>query len=97
MLDPKLLILDEPTEGLAPAIVSDVVGLVRRLSAEGMGILLVEQNFRAAIAASRRVAIMVNGVIVATLPATDLDQDTDMQRRHLGIATDPQVAEGDAA
>jgi branched-chain amino acid transport system ATP-binding protein len=95
MLDPKLLVLDEPTEGLAPAIVSDVIDLVARLSADGMGILLVEQNIHAAFAVAQNVAIMVNGVIVETLPTADLEGDTELQKRHLGIEPGQVIAEGD--
>ncbi|MVO18238.1 ABC transporter ATP-binding protein [Parasedimentitalea huanghaiensis] len=95
MLDPKLLVLDEPTEGLAPAIVSDVIDLVARLSADGMGILLVEQNIHAAFAVAQNVAIMVNGEIVETLPAADLEGDTELQKRHLGIEPGQVMAEGD--
>lgn len=95
MLDPKLLVLDEPTEGLAPAIVSDVINLVARLSADGMGILLVVQTIHAAFAVAQNVAIMVNGVIVETLPTADLEGDTELQKRHLGIEPGQVMVEGD--
>ncbi len=95
MLDPKLLVLDEPTEGLAPAIVSDVIDLVARLSADGMGILLVEQNIHAAFAVAQNVAIMVNGVIVETLLTADLEGNTELQKRHLGIEPGQVMAEGE--
>lgn len=97
MLDPRLLILDEPTEGLAPAIVSDVIDLVSQMAGGGMGILLVEQNIHAALAASQNVAIMVNGVIVETLPSIDLERDVELQKRHLGIEPGQALAEGDTA
>jgi branched-chain amino acid transport system ATP-binding protein len=96
MLDPKLLVLDEPTEGLAPAIVSDVINLVKQLSTDGIGILLVEQNMHAALAAAQNVAIMVNGVIVEALPASDLENDPDLQKRHLGIEPGQVKPTGDA-
>ncbi|TLP61347.1 ABC transporter ATP-binding protein [Parasedimentitalea maritima] len=95
MLDPKLLVLDEPTEGLAPAIVSDVIDLVARLSSESMGIMLVEQNIHAAFAAAKNVAIMVNGVIVEKLPTAALEGDIELQKRHLGIEPGHITAEED--
>ncbi|WP_298852880.1 ABC transporter ATP-binding protein [uncultured Ruegeria sp.] len=95
MLDPKLLVLDEPTEGLAPAIVSDVIDLVVRLSTEGMGIMLVEQNIHAAFAAAQNVAIMVNGLIVEKLPTAVLEGDIELQKRHLGIEPGQITAEED--
>lgn len=85
LLNPKLMILDEPTEGLAPAIVSDVVALIRDISAEGIAVFLVEQNLHAALAAVDDVAIMVGGEIVETLTAQALQDDTAMQKRHLGL------------
>lgn len=96
MLDPKLLVLDEPTEGLAPAIVSDVVDLVKQLSAGGMAILLVEQNIHAALTASGNVVIIVNGVIVEALPAVDLECNVELQKRHLGIEPGRGLPKGDA-
>lgn len=85
LLNPRLLVLDEPTEGLAPAIVSDVVDLINLVSNEGMSVLLVEQNLHAALASVKDVAIMVGGEIVERITAQALEQDTAMQKRHLGL------------
>lgn len=85
LLNPRLLVLDEPTEGLAPAIVSDVVDLINLVSNEGMSVLLVEQNLHAALASVKDVAIMVGGEIVERISAQALEQDTAMQKRHLGL------------
>jgi branched-chain amino acid transport system ATP-binding protein len=85
LLNPRLLLLDEPTEGLAPAIVSDVVELIRLVSSEGIAVLLVEQNLHAALAAVDDVAIMVGGEIVEHMSAKVLESDPALQKRHLGL------------
>lgn len=85
LLNPKLLVLDEPTEGLAPAIVSDVIELIGNIAREGIAVLLVEQNMHAALAAVQDVAIMVGGEVVETMTADALEGDLGMQKRHLGL------------
>ena len=84
--DPRLLILDEPTEGLAPIIVSRLEELFSTLAAEGdVAILLIEQNIAVAMAISDDVAIMVNGRISQVIPAVDLARDRALQLRLLGV------------
>jgi uncharacterized protein (UPF0261 family)/ABC-type branched-subunit amino acid transport system ATPase component len=84
--NPKLLVMDEPTEGLAPVIVEQVAAMLRRIAAEGsMAILLVEQNIGVALNVAERVAIMVNGRIAREMPAADLAADADLQQRLLGV------------
>lgn len=85
LLNPKLMVLDEPTEGLAPAIVSNVVDLIRQISAEGIAVLLVEQNMHAALSTVDDVAIMAGGEVVETVAAEALKADQAMQRQHLGL------------
>lgn len=85
LLNPKIMILDEPTEGLAPAIVTDVIELIRMISCEGIAVLLVEQNMHAALAAVQDVAIMVGGEVVETCTAQALGNDPALQKRHLGL------------
>lgn len=85
LLNPKMIILDEPTEGLAPAIVQDVIELIKQISEEKIAILLVEQNVHAALAAVHDVAIMVGGEFVEICSAQALKEDKAMQKRHLGI------------
>lgn len=85
LLNPKIMILDEPTEGLAPAIVTDVIELIRMISSEGIAVLLVEQNMHAALAAVQDVAIMVGGEVVETCTAQALGNDPALQKRHLGL------------
>ncbi len=87
LTNPRLLIMDEPTEGLAPLIVDQLIETFRNLSQEGMGIFLVEQNFRVATAVSERIAIMVNGRIELETTAEEIQHDEDMQFRFLGCYT----------
>lgn len=85
--NPRLLIMDEPTEGLAPVIVDQIVALLAELAEEGrIDTLLVEQNLKAALAIAPRVAVMVNGKIAAETDSATLAADREMQRRMLGVA-----------
>ena len=61
LMNPKLVIMDEPSEGLAPVIVDHLIAVLRALPADGMGVLLVEQNLRVATEVAEEVAIMVDG------------------------------------
>lgn len=85
LLNPKLMVLDEPTEGLAPAIVSDVIDLIHLIADEGIAVLLVEQNLHAALASVKDVAIMVGGEVVERMTADALGNDPAKQKRHLGL------------
>ena len=84
--DPRLLVLDEPTEGLAPLIVAQLEELLSTLAAEGdVAILLIEQNIGVATAIAEDVAIMVNGRISRVIPAGELARDRALQQRLLGV------------
>lgn len=84
--NPRLLVMDEPTEGLAPIIVTQVRDLLIRLEKEeDMSILVVEQNIGVACSVSERVAIMVNGRINRVMEAGALAADRDLQQRLLGV------------
>jgi uncharacterized protein (UPF0261 family)/ABC-type branched-subunit amino acid transport system ATPase component len=84
--DPKLLVMDEPTEGLAPSIVTQVERMLVSLAEENeMAILVIEQNIGVATAVSDRVAIMVNGQINRIMEARALAADRDLQQRLLGV------------
>ena len=85
LMNPRLIIMDEPSEGLAPVIVDHLIELLRHLPGEGMGLLLVEQNLRVATAVAETVAIMAIGQVAATMPAKTLANDIDLQRRYLGV------------
>ncbi len=83
--NPELLIMDEPSEGLAPAIIDNLVDTFSRLAQEGLAILLVEQNLGVATAIAERQLIMVGGEIALETTARALSQDAEMQRRYLGV------------
>jgi len=84
--NPRLLVMDEPTEGLAPVIVAQVDEMLVRLAEEGdMDVLVIEQNIGVACAVADRVAIMVNGQINRIVPAGELAADRDLQQRLLGV------------
>ena len=86
LMNPRIVIMDEPSEGLAPVIVDHLIETLRAIAAEGMGVLLVEQNMRVATSVSDQVAIMVTGRIATTMPARELEADRDAQRRYLGVS-----------
>jgi branched-chain amino acid transport system ATP-binding protein len=86
LMNPKLVIMDEPSEGLAPVIVDHLIEVLREIAAEGTGLLLIEQNLRVATAVADRVAIMVTGRIAATVGAAELARDREMQNRYLGVS-----------
>jgi len=83
--DPKIILLDEPFEGLAPVIVRDLVEACRKLAAEGQTIVLVEQNLAATLALADRAYIINNGHIVHEGPAQDIKARPDVLHRHLGV------------
>jgi len=83
--NPKLLIMDEPSEGLAPAIVESLVETCLNLVEEGVGLLLVEQNLGVATSLAKRQLIMVAGQIATETSAEALLADPDAQQRYLGV------------
>jgi uncharacterized protein (UPF0261 family)/ABC-type branched-subunit amino acid transport system ATPase component len=86
LFNPKLLVMDEPTEGLAPVIVEHVANTLRQLAHEGgIAILLIEQNLGVALEVADNVGVMVNGRLAKTMPANVLAADTDLQQRLLGV------------
>jgi branched-chain amino acid transport system ATP-binding protein len=85
MLNPKLLIMDEPSEGLAPTIIELLIDTFRTLEQEGLRILLIEQNLGVATALAERQLVMIGGTIAAETTATQLAGDPDLQRRYLGV------------
>ena len=89
LLNPTLLIMDEPTEGLAPVIVDQVARLLATLAAQKqMAILLVEQNLGVALEIANNVAVFVNGRVAACMPAADLALDTELQQAMLGVRSE---------
>jgi branched-chain amino acid transport system ATP-binding protein len=81
----RLLLLDEPTEGLAPVIVQQIGATIRRLKAEGFTILLVEQNFRFASTVADRHYVMERGRVVDMIPNAALDANMDKLHEYLGV------------
>ena len=82
----RLLLLDEPSEGLAPLLVHEIGRIVRRLREEGLAILLVEQNYALAMAVADRVSVMSKGQIVYEGTPADLETREEVKRRYLGVA-----------
>ena len=85
LTNPDLLIMDEPSEGLAPAIIEHLVETFKRLEQEGLAILLIEQNLGMATAVAERQLVMVAGSIYAETTAAELAGDMELQRRFLGV------------
>ncbi len=81
----KLLLLDEPTEGLAPVIIQQIGKTIRTLKAQGFTILLVEQNFRFAATVADRYYIMEHGRIVEHFANTELEANLDKLHEYLGV------------
>jgi branched-chain amino acid transport system ATP-binding protein len=81
----KLLLLDEPTEGLAPVIVQQIGRTIQRLKAEGFTIVLVEQNFRFAQTVADRHYIVEQGRVIDEIPNAELEANIDKLHRYLGV------------
>ena len=81
----RLLLLDEPTEGLAPVIIEQIGATIARLKAEGFTILLVEQNFRFAATVADRHYVMEHGKIIDTFANRDLEANMDKLHTYLGV------------
>jgi branched-chain amino acid transport system ATP-binding protein len=85
MSAPRILLLDEPTIGLAPAIVDRIAAMIKRIAETGVNILLVEQNAEIALAIADRAYILEGGAIIAEDRASVLAQSAEVQRAYLGI------------
>jgi branched-chain amino acid transport system ATP-binding protein len=83
--DPKIILLDEPFEGLAPVIVKDLMKACRELAQAGQTIVLVEQNLPATLALAHRVYMINNGHIVHEGPAAEIRQQPEVLHRYLGV------------
>jgi len=86
MTRPSLLLLDEPSLGLAPRLVREIFGVIRRINAEGVAVLLVEQNARAALALAARGYVLETGRVVAAGRSADLAVDPRIRAAYLGLA-----------
>jgi branched-chain amino acid transport system ATP-binding protein len=85
MLEPRIILLDEPTEGLMPRMVGKIREIIEVLHADGVAILLVEQNVPLTLAASRRVYFMEKGVVRHEALAADLRLDDRVVHEYLGV------------
>jgi branched-chain amino acid transport system ATP-binding protein len=85
LLNPKLLIMDEPSEGLAPTVVEQLIETCKKLEQEGVAILLIEQNLGVATSLADRQLVMVAGSIALETTAEKLLDDPEAQRRFLGV------------
>ncbi len=81
----RLLLLDEPTEGLAPVIIQQIGNTIRTLKSQGFTILLVEQNFRFAATVADRYYVMEHGRVVDKLLSSELEQNTGKLHDYLGV------------
>ncbi|HEX3936275.1 MAG TPA: ABC transporter ATP-binding protein [Xanthobacteraceae bacterium] len=85
MLNPVLLLLDEPSEGLAPMIVQEIIGILKHLKGEGLAILLVEQNLGVAFAVTDRHHVMNKGEICFTGDTAELEKSESVLRSYLSV------------
>ncbi len=85
MAQPRLLLLDEPSLGLAPAIVHDMFRAIRTINARGTSVLLVEQNVQMAMSLGHRAYVMEEGRFVAEGPAAELMQRPEIRKAYLGL------------
>ena len=91
MAGPKLLMMDEPSMGLAPLIVKDIFHIIVKLREEGNTVLLVEQNAKAALGIADRGYVLETGRIILQGPAEDLLSNKDVQRAYLGRDLDSEM------
>jgi branched-chain amino acid transport system ATP-binding protein len=85
MSDPRLMVLDEPSMGLAPVVIGEISNALQALRGQGMGILLVEQNAKLTFALADRCVVLENGEAVKEGPSDELRDDPEVRRIYLGI------------
>jgi branched-chain amino acid transport system ATP-binding protein len=85
MAEPRLLILDEPSLGLSPLLVEELFALIRRLNAEGITMLLVEQNVMQSLEVASRAYILENGAFVLQGSSADIRENPKLKRAYLGL------------
>jgi len=85
LCQPKFLILDEPSEGLAPIVVQRVVEILQEISTSGIQLLIVEQNLQVAAAVAPRILVMVSGKIALDIDGKTFLKDEILQRQYLGV------------
>ena len=85
MAEPKLLILDEPSLGLSPLLVEELFALIARIAADGLAVMLVEQNVVQSLELAARAYVLANGAVVLSGAAADLARDPDLEKTYLGM------------
>lgn len=85
MAAPRILLLDEPTIGLAPAVVDQIAHVVREISRDGVDVLLVEQNAEVALAIADYGYVLEGGAVVAQAPADELMRNDEVRRAYMGL------------
>jgi branched-chain amino acid transport system ATP-binding protein len=85
MAEPRLIILDEPSLGLSPLLVEELFALIRRIHAEGVSIMLVEQNVMQSLEVADRAYILAEGQFVMSGAAGDIASDPELKRAYLGL------------
>jgi branched-chain amino acid transport system ATP-binding protein len=85
MSDPKLLLLDEPSLGLAPKVIAEVAGAIREINKSGTAVLIVEQNAFLALGVAQRAYVIENGLIVKAATAESLRDDPSIRTAYLGL------------
>jgi branched-chain amino acid transport system ATP-binding protein len=86
LTNPRLVLLDEPSDGLAPAVVDQVAEVIATMRAEGVAVLLVEQDLHLAFAVADEIAVMDKGTVVHRVPTDDFRRDRATAQRLLGVA-----------
>lgn len=86
MTNPELLLMDEPSEGLAPIIVAEIGRIVQELHSQGLSVLLVEQNLKMALHVADRVYVMSKGQVVHESSPQELQQSKEIMDKYLGVA-----------
>jgi branched-chain amino acid transport system ATP-binding protein len=86
LTNPRLVLLDEPSDGLAPAIVEQLIGVIGVMRAEGVAVLLVEQDLHLAFSVSDQIAVLEKGRIVHRVPTEEFRRDPATAHRLLGVA-----------
>lgn len=84
LLNPRIMLLDEPSQGLAPLIVKEVMQVVRRMRAGGLSVLLIEQNAPLSLAVADRVYVIDNGKVIHSGPAAELAKNKDLVEKLAG-------------
>jgi branched-chain amino acid transport system ATP-binding protein len=85
MAEPKLLILDEPSLGLSPLLVEELFALIARIAADGLAVMLVEQNVMQSLDLASRAYVLENGAVAMQGKASDLKRDPALEKTYLGM------------